>query len=68
MSRLDEIIAPTLIILGERDMPTFHEIVAIMQQKVRQAHTVVLPGVGHMPNMEAPELFNAAVLSFLQNS
>jgi len=28
---------------------------------------VVLPGVGHMSNMEAPALFNAAVLNFLQS-
>ncbi len=67
MSRLHEIAVPTLIIHGERDMATFHEITTIMQQTVPNAQMVILPGVGHMSNMEAPELFNAAVLSFLQS-
>ncbi len=68
LQRLYEITCPTLIIIGQRDESYMHDITAIMQQKVHQAHTVVLPGVGHMSSMEAPELFNAAVLSFLQNS
>ncbi|CAN5866260.1 alpha/beta hydrolase [soil metagenome] len=65
-TRLQEIMAPTLIILGERDMADFHGITAMLQQKVRNTRVVIVPGVGHMSNMEAPELFNAAVLAFLQ--
>jgi len=65
IARLQEIAAPTLVILGERDMADFHGITAILQQKVRDVRVVILPSVGHMSNMEAPELFNAAVLAFL---
>lgn len=67
IARLQDITAPTLVILGERDMADFHAITAILQQKVAHAHRVIVPGVGHMSNMEAPALFNAAVLSFLQH-
>ncbi|MFN8492534.1 MAG: alpha/beta hydrolase [Caldilineaceae bacterium] len=67
IDRLQEIAAPTLIILGERDMADFHAIAATLQQKVPNAHVVIIPGVGHMSNMEAPVLFNKAVLSFLQH-
>lgn len=66
VSRLHTITAPTLVIHGERDMATFREITNILRAKVHQARMVVVPGVGHMSNMEAPTLFNTAVLSFLQ--
>jgi pimeloyl-ACP methyl ester carboxylesterase len=32
---------------------------------VPDAHLVVLPGAGHMTNVEAPESFDAAVREFL---
>lgn len=67
VERLQEIAAPTLILVGERDMADFHAITAILQQKIRNAALVILPGAGHMSNMEAPTLFNAAVLAFLQH-
>jgi len=67
LARLHEIVAPTLILHGARDMATFREITLLMQQNVPNAQLVVLPGVGHMSNMEAPALFNAAVLNFLQS-
>ncbi|MFN8492531.1 MAG: alpha/beta hydrolase [Caldilineaceae bacterium] len=66
VERLQEITAPTLIILGERDMADFHAIAAILQQKIQNVALVIIPGVGHMSNMEAPTVFNAAVLAFLQ--
>jgi 3-oxoadipate enol-lactonase len=63
--RLHEIDAPTLIIIGEFDLPDFHAIVRTLQQQIPNASSVTLSGVGHMSNMEDPEGFNSAVLSFL---
>lgn len=63
--RLGEIAAPTLVLLGERDAPDFHTIADDITGSVPGARKVVLPGVGHMVNMEAPEQFNEAVLGFL---
>jgi pimeloyl-ACP methyl ester carboxylesterase len=36
-----------------------------MAAKIRGARYVCLPGVGHLPNLEAPAAFNAAVLALL---
>jgi 3-oxoadipate enol-lactonase len=36
-----------------------------MATKIPGARYVCLPGVGHLPNLEAPAAFNAAVLAFL---
>ncbi len=62
--RLHEIGAPTLIVIGERDLPDFHVIADTLQQ-IPEARKVVLPGVGHMCNMENPSRFNEVVLDFL---
>jgi 3-oxoadipate enol-lactonase len=63
--RLDTISVPTLIIIGERDIPDCHAIADSIHQRIPKARRVVMPGVGHMSNMEDLERFNAIVLDFL---
>ena len=41
------------------------QITELVRQQVPHARKIVVPGVGHMANMEAPEQVNAAVLQFL---
>ena len=57
--------APTLAIVGERDMPDFHTIAGLIERDTPGARRVVLPGVGLVVNMEAPERFNQLALDFL---
>ena len=66
IERLGEIAAPTLVVVGERDVPDCLRIAEILTNKIPGARKVVLPGVGHMANMEAPEEFNRVVLEFLE--
>ena len=65
ITALRTIRAPTLVIAGERDIPDFLRISAILAESIPGARSVTLPGVGHMSNMEAPAAFNAAVRDFL---
>lgn len=65
--RLHEIRVPTLAIVGERDLVDFHTIADTLQQSIFGARKVIMPGVGHMSNMEAPEKFNEVVLGFLSD-
>lgn len=63
---LGDIAVPVLIIHGEDD-----QIVPVAEAKAMAAaipdvRLVVLPEVGHMPNLEAPDAFNDAVLDFLE--
>ena len=46
-------------------MTGFHEIAAKVAAEVPGARMAILPGCGHLPNMEAPGPFNAALLEFL---
>lgn len=55
---------PSLIVTGNQDL-----IVQIEQSRglarMLGAHLIQLKGVGHSPNMEAPEAFNQVILKFL---
>jgi 3-oxoadipate enol-lactonase len=65
-ARLHEIAAPTFVVAGELDLP-FHNlpIAERLAEAIPGAQKLLLPGVGHVTNMEDPDRFNAAVLSFL---
>lgn len=62
--QLRELRIPTLLIVGEHDAPCV-KVHAFMASTIPGARSVVLSGVGHLSNLEAPELFNAHVQRFL---
>jgi 3-oxoadipate enol-lactonase len=64
-ARLGEIKIPTLVILGDRDTPRSIEMSEALAAGISGARLVVLRGIGHMANMEAPAEFNEIVLKFL---
>lgn len=63
--RLHTIRVPTLIVIGERDVPDCHAIANTLDRRIPNARKVVIARVGHMANMEAPERFNTVVSDFL---
>jgi 3-oxoadipate enol-lactonase len=67
LKRLGEIRAPTLVLVGERDVPDFRRISDVLAAQIPGARQVILPGVGHMSNMEDPDGFNRIVLEFLES-
>jgi 3-oxoadipate enol-lactonase len=62
---LERISIPTLLVMGERDIEEFQAIANHISCSIPHLTKLVLPGVGHMANMEAPAAFNEAVLHFL---
>lgn len=62
--KLGELRVPTLLIVGEHDAPCV-KVHAFMARTISGARSIVLPGVGHLSNLEAPETFNTAVSTFL---
>jgi pimeloyl-ACP methyl ester carboxylesterase len=66
-TRLDEIKVPTLLIIGDRDVPQIKATIETLERGIRGAKKVSIKGAGHMVNMERPDAFNEAVLSFLGN-
>lgn len=63
--RLDEITAPTLIIVGEHDLPDFQAIADLLERDIPHSQKVVTQSVGHMTSMEDPRRFSDIALRFL---
>ncbi len=61
---LPAIHVPTLVLVGELDKP-FIIPGEYMARKIPHSTQVVLAGAGHAANIDQPQAFNAAVLSFL---
>ncbi|MDA1095508.1 MAG: alpha/beta hydrolase, partial [Acidobacteria bacterium] len=57
--------APTLVIVGEHDLPDFRATADAMADGIPGARKVVMNGVGHMSNMEDPAGFNSILVGFL---
>ncbi len=64
-ARLGEIAVPTLVMVGALDQPDFGEIARFLAAQIPGARFEELPGVAHLPPMEDPGQFIAAVLLFL---
>jgi pimeloyl-ACP methyl ester carboxylesterase len=61
---LPRIAVPTLLIWGERDARSPLSVARQFEDAVPDAKLVVIPGAGHVSNLEAAELFNDAVREF----
>lgn len=57
---------PTLLLAAEHDRTAPPEVMQRMATRVPAAEYLCLPGAGHIANVEAPDAFNAAVVTFLQ--
>jgi len=56
---------PTLLIWGDRDRTVGLQSAEELQRTLRRSSLVVLPGVGHIPFEEMPEVCNGAVRDWL---
>lgn len=66
-ANLGAIRVPVLCLAGEHDPNAPPKGVERMAGKIPGARYVCLPGVGHLPSLEAPAAFDAAILAFLRD-
>lgn len=64
--RLHELLAPTLVLVGLRDLPDFIHMGEALAAQAPHARLELLPDRGHGPSVENAALFNARVLEFLR--
>lgn len=62
---LTHLTAPTLLIYGDQDERAPLDVARRLQSAIPNSQLVVLPGAGHVCNVEAPYRFNTAVRDFL---
>ena len=61
---LPRIAVPTLLIWGELDARSPLSVARQFEQAIPDTKLVVIPGAGHVSNLEQPEPFNEAVREF----
>src|SRR6266849_4257359 len=65
--RLSEITAPTLVVVGDEDIPPVLDNVELVMDSIKGARKAVIHDAAHLPNLEHPEEFNRIVLEFLRS-
>jgi len=63
---LSEINVPTLILVGEFDIPDVHAHAGAINAGIANSTRKVIPNSGHLIPIEQPELFNKEIGNFLQ--
>ena len=64
---LPRIRIPTLLIYGELDQRAPFKVANELHTRIPSVKLVVIPGVGHLANVEAPDEFNYHVRQFIQS-
>jgi pimeloyl-ACP methyl ester carboxylesterase len=65
---LPTIDVPTLLLYGEEDKRSPLPVAEALHAKISSSTLVVIPKVGHLTNIEAPDRFNAEVRNFILRS
>jgi len=58
----------TLVLGGDKDTPDFPERAKYIADTIPGAQLVLIPGVGHVPHLQTPDLFYKALLKFLNEN
>ncbi len=69
-SRVDNLVnidVPTLLVFGDLDPLTPPSVGECMQERIAGSQLVIVENAGHMTNLEQPNSFNSAVISFLRD-
>ena len=62
---LERVAAPTLVAVGDHDVPGFREMSAVLARRIPRATHHVVTGAGHMANMEQPAAVGELLTRFL---
>ena len=65
-SRLRALDIPRVLVVGERDSPNVLAVAERVEAEVPEVPVVRIAGGAHLPNQDAPEAFNEALLRFLR--
>ena len=65
-ARLSEIDVPTLLVVGDADLPELRSLAERLAQELPEARLATIEGAGHLPSLERPDELNRLLLDFLQ--
>ena len=64
--RMGELKAPTLVVVGEHDLPDIRAAAIHLADGTSDEPPVVIPGAAHLPNLEQPAAFDRVLHGFLR--
>jgi pimeloyl-ACP methyl ester carboxylesterase len=67
-AELTRISCPTLVLVGENDAITPVADAEAMHERILRSRLVVLPGAGHLSNLQSPAAFSLALADFLASN
>ena len=67
LRNLGEIKVPTMIVVGEYDLPDCHAVAGILEVGIAGSTRIVLPKSAHIAPLEQPAAFNELTLAFLKS-
>ena len=65
--RIGEVGVPTLVLVGEEDVPDMHEIADRLERELPNVRRASIADTAHVPSLERPREFDQLVLPFLQS-
>jgi len=65
LGALETLAMPVLVLAGERDVPCFRAMSAVLARRIPAATYRPIPGAGHMINMEQPDLVSDLLAGFI---
>jgi pimeloyl-ACP methyl ester carboxylesterase len=68
LTRLNEIRVPTLLLVGDADIPDVHAHAGAIEAGIPRAHRVVVKDVGHIMYLEKPKEFSRLVIGFIEQN
>jgi 3-oxoadipate enol-lactonase len=68
LPRLDEIHVPTLILIGDADIPDVHVHAGAIEAGIENSRLVVVEGTGHLMYLEKPADFTRIVVGFIEQN
>jgi len=68
LPRLHEIHVPTLILVGDADIPDVHANAGAIETAISSSHRIVVSDAGHLIYLEQPEGFVQIVTSFIETN
>jgi 3-oxoadipate enol-lactonase len=66
VARLGEIRVPTLILVGDQDIPDVHAHAGVIQNGIPNSRRFIVEDAGHLMYLEKPDEFSHLVITFLQ--
>jgi 3-oxoadipate enol-lactonase len=68
LPRLGDIHVPTLVLVGDADIPDVHAHAGAIEAGIPGARRIVIAGVGHIMYVEKPAEFSRLVIGFLERN